>query len=196
MPLTVNQDDADSISVIPARMQRNSKAAESKNPERKNYKRGNWMGYLNKVLLIGRLGQDPEKRVTPTGASVVNVNLATTEYYKDKSGNRQERTEWHKIVLWNRQAEIAEQYCRKGSQLYVEGSLQTRDWQDKDGNKRYTTEIVAKSLQMLDSKGQGQGQGSGGGYQDNRQQSNGQHDQTPASGPVGGDDFAEDDIPF
>ncbi len=165
------------------------------------------MGNLNKVLLIGRLGQDPEKRITPTGASVVNVSLATTDYFKDKSGNRQERTEWHKIVLWNRQAEIVEQYCRKGSQLYVEGGLQTRDWQDKDGNKRYTTEIIVRNLQLLDSKGQGQG--TGGGYQDNRQP-NGQHDpysspppsfsnqqdQAPGPGPVGSDDFIEDDIPF
>ncbi len=163
------------------------------------------MGNLNKVLLIGRLGQEPEKRITPTGQSVVNTSLATTEYYKDKSGNRQERTEWHKVVFWNRQAEIVEQYCRKGSQLFLEGSLQTRDWQDKDGNKRYTTEIIVRNLQMLDSKGQG----AGGGMQNN-QQSNNQFDpysspapsfqnQEPApggSGPVGNDDFIEDDIPF
>lgn len=161
------------------------------------------MGYLNKVMLIGRLGQDPEKRVTPTGHSVINVSLATTEYYKDKSGSKQERTEWHRLVFWNRTAEIVEQYCRKGSQIYIEGSLQTRDWQDKDGNKRYTTEIVVRAMQLLDSK-------QGGGYQNNQQsyqQSDPystppapmQNQSTPQQGgapPVGNDDFIEDDIPF
>ena len=116
------------------------------------------MGNLNKVLLIGRIGQEPEKTTTPTGAFVCNNTLATTEYYKDKSGNRQEKVEWHKVVFWNRQAEILEQYCKKGSQLFIEGSLQTRDWKDKDGNKRYVTEIIVRSLQMLDSKQQSSGQ--------------------------------------
>jgi single-strand DNA-binding protein len=163
------------------------------------------MGYLNKVLLIGRIGQEPEKRITPTGQSVVNISLATTEYFKDKSGNKQDRTEWHRIVLWNRLAEIVEQYCHKGSQLYVEGSIQTKEWQDKDGNKRYTTEIIARNIQLLDSKGQG----ASSGFQDNRQSSNQfepynppspsfQNQQEPSmgSGPVGSDDFIEDDIPF
>lgn len=166
------------------------------------------MGNLNKVLLIGRLGQEPEKRITPAGHSVVNISLATTDYFKDKSGNRQERTEWHRIALWNRLAEIVEQYCRKGSQLFVEGSLQTREWQDKDGNKRYTTEIIARNIQMLDSKGQGQGPGQGG-FQDNQQSGGGGYDpygqpppyqnqQEPPQGPqsTGADDFIEDDIPF
>lgn len=112
------------------------------------------MGNLNKVMLIGRLGQDPEKRITPAGHSVVNVSVATTEFFRDQSGNKRERTEWHRVVFWNRQAEIVEQYCRKGSQIFVEGSLQTRDWQDKDGNKRYSTEVVARSLQLLDARGQ------------------------------------------
>ncbi len=159
------------------------------------------MGYLNKVLLIGRLGQDPEKRITPAGHSVVNISIATTEYFKDKSGNKQDRTEWHKVVFWDRTAEIVEQYCRKGSQIYVEGSLQTRDWQDKDGNKRYTTEIVARAMQLLDSK-------QGSGYQNNQQtaQTSGQYNTPPQSlqsnnqsqgpSPVGNDDFIEDDIPF
>ena len=160
------------------------------------------MGYLNKVLLIGRLGQDPEKRVTQTGQSVVNVSLATTDYYKDKSGNRQERTEWHRLVFWNRQAEIVEQYCKKGSQLYVEGGLQTNEWQDKDGNKRYTTEIVVRNMQMLDPKTQGGQEGypsnqPSGSY--NAPQQNKQGFQEPpqtAPGPAGGGDFIEDDIPF
>jgi single-strand DNA-binding protein len=161
------------------------------------------MGNLNKVLLIGRIGQEPEKRITPTGQSVVNISLATSDFFKDRSGNRQERTEWHRVIFWNRLAEIVEQYCKKGSQLYVEGSLQTREWQDKDGNKRYTTEIVARNLQMLDSKGQG----SSGGFQDNRQgggqfdsynspQPSFQNQQDPGPGPIGNDDFIEDDIPF
>jgi single-strand DNA-binding protein len=110
------------------------------------------MGYLNKVILIGRLGQDPEKRITPSGHSVVNISLATTEYFKSKDGNKQERTEWHRIVLWNHLGDIIEQYCKKGSQLYVEGTLQTREWQDKDGNRRFSTDIVARNIQFLDSK--------------------------------------------
>lgn len=121
------------------------------------------MGNLNKVLLIGRLGQDPEKRVTPGGHSVVTLNLATSERFNDKQGNKQERTEWHRVVFWNKQAEIIEQYCKKGSQLYVEGSLQTREWQDKDNNRRWTTEIQGRNFQFLDPPGQGGG-GQGGGY--------------------------------
>ncbi|MBU3917775.1 single-stranded DNA-binding protein [bacterium] len=163
------------------------------------------MGYLNKVLLIGRLGQDPEKRITPAGHSVVNVSLATTEYFKDKSGNRQEKTEWHKVVFWNRQAEIVEQYCKKGSQIYIEGALQTEEWQDKDGNKRQTTKIIARALQLLDPKSQG----SQGSYQANTGQQNAAYNSPPPGtqnfqepppghmgGPIGNDDFIEDDIPF
>ena len=145
------------------------------------------MGSLNKVLLIGRVGQDPEKKVTPAGHSIVNISLATSERFKDKSGTQQEKVEWHKIVLWNRLAEIVEQYCHKGSQLFVEGSLQTRDWQDKDGNKRYTTEIVARNIQMLDSKGQSDNQSG------QQQQNEPMHNTAPGNK---GDDFIEDDIPF
>jgi len=170
------------------------------------------MGNLNKVLLIGRLGQDPEKRVTSTGHSVVNISLATTEYFRDQSGNKRERTEWHKVVFWNRQAEVVEQYSRKGSQLYVEGSLQTRDWQDKDGNKRYTTEIVARNVQLLDSRGQSvQGKDSNyqGGFSPNVADQPGSNDLPPQTGNQSqeppqsqsgqqkiDDDFVEDDIPF
>ncbi len=122
------------------------------------------MGSLNKTLLIGRLGGDPEKRVTPAGHSVVNLSLATTERYKDQRGGKQEKTEWHRLVFWNHLAELVEQYCKKGSQLFVEGSLQTREWQDKDGNRRFNTEIVVRNLQFLDSRPLNQGEGSYGGY--------------------------------
>lgn len=112
-------------------------------------------GSVNKVILVGNLGRDPEVRYTPNGLAVANVTIATSEVWKDKqSGENQERTEWHRIVLYNRLAEIAGEYLRKGSKIYIEGRLQTRKWQDKNtGQDRYTTEIIADSLQMLDSKG-------------------------------------------
>lgn len=114
-------------------------------------------GSVNKVILVGNLGRDPEVRYTPTGLAVANVTIATTETWKDKqSGENQERTEWHRIALYGRLAEIAGEYLRKGAKIYVEGRLQTRKWQDKNtGQDRYTTEIIADSLQMLDSKGGG-----------------------------------------
>ncbi len=130
------------------------------------------MGNLNKVILIGRLGQDPEKRVTPQGHSVVTLSLATSERFKDKQGQKQETTEWHRVVFWNQLADLVEQYCKKGSQLYVEGSLKTNQWNDKDGNKRYTTEIQGRSMQFLDAP-QGAGQGGQGGGYGNGQQSGG-----------------------
>lgn len=144
------------------------------------------MGNLNKVMLIGKLGSDPEKKITQNGNSVVTVSLATSERFKDKSGNRQEKTEWHRIVLWNQMAELISQYCKKGSQIYVEGKLQTNEWQDKDGNKRYTTEIQAGQMQFLDPP-QGQNQG-----QPKPEQPPGGN---PANGPSG-NDFIEDDVPF
>lgn len=112
-------------------------------------------GSINKVILIGNLGKDPEVRYTPNGLAVANITLATTETWKDKqTGTNQERTEWHRIVFYQRLAEIAGEYLRKGSKIYVEGRLQTRKWQDKNTNQdRYTTEIIADSMQMLDSKG-------------------------------------------
>ena len=158
-------------------------------------------------MLIGRLGQDPEKRVTQTGQSVATLSLATSETYKDKSGNKQEKTEWHKVVFWNQQAELIEQYCKKGSQLYIEGTLQTREWQDKDGNKRWTTEVVSRRMQFLDSRPQN----TGGGYGQSNDSYQGQgqnqpfpqqpptsNDQgmAPPNRPAGNDDFIEDDIPF
>jgi len=113
---------------------------------------------INKVILIGNLGQDPETRSTPGGSTVTNLRLATSESWRDKqSGEMKEQTEWHTVVLWNRLGEIAGEYLKKGSQVYIEGRLRTRKWQDKSGNDRYTTEIVASEMQMLGSRGGGGG---------------------------------------
>lgn len=113
------------------------------------------MGSLNKWIGIGRLGSDPELKLTPNGNSVVNISMAIDESYKDQSGQHQSRTEWIRLVLWSRMAEILNQYCRKGSQIFVEGSLQTREWQDKTGNKRYVTEVIVRNLQLLAGKQDG-----------------------------------------
>ena len=114
------------------------------------------MAGINKVILIGRLGRDPELRYTPSGAAVANLSVATSEEWKDKNtGEKQERTEWHRIVAWRRLGEICGEYLHKGSQVYIEGRLQTRSWEDRDGIKRYTTEIVAQNMQMLDAAGKG-----------------------------------------
>ena len=112
-------------------------------------------GTVNKVILIGHLGQDPELKYTPSGAAVTNFSLATNEYWKDSDGNRKDHTEWHRIVMWRKLAEIAGEYLKKGSKVYIEGSLRTRSWEDKDGVKRYTTEIQADSMTMLDRKQEG-----------------------------------------
>jgi single-strand DNA-binding protein len=112
---------------------------------------------VNKVILIGNLGTDPEVKYTPEGVPVVNFNLATSESWNNREGARQERTEWHRIVMWRKLAEIAGKYLRKGSKIYVEGKLQTRSWDDQNGQKRYTTEVVANEMQMLDSRGEGGG---------------------------------------
>jgi single-strand DNA-binding protein len=111
------------------------------------------MAGVNKVILIGNLGKDPEVRHLENGTAVANFPIATTETYKDRSGNRQEQTEWHNIVLWRGLAEIAEKYLRKGSQIYVEGKLRSRSWEDKEGNTRYITEVVGDNLTMLGSRG-------------------------------------------
>lgn len=123
---------------------------------------------VNKVILIGNIGQDPEVRFMPSGNPVCNLRLATTDSWNDRqTGQRQERTEWHSVVLFNKLAEIAQQYVHKGSRLYIEGRLQTRQWQGQDGQNRYSTEIVANDMQMLDSRGGDSSQGGGyqGGYQ-------------------------------
>jgi len=118
---------------------------------------------INKVIVLGNLGQDPETRYMPNGNAVTNISIATSESWKDKqSGQSQERTEWHRVVFFNRLAEIAGEYLRKGSKVYVEGALRTRKWQDQSGNDRYSTEIVASEMQMLDSRSDGGQQASGG----------------------------------
>lgn len=124
---------------------------------------------INKVILVGNLGNDPETRFMPSGGAVTNLSIATSETWKDKtSGQQQERTEWHRIVFFNRLAEIAGEYLKKGSKVYIEGSLRTRKWQDKSGQDKYTTEIVASEMQMLDSRG---GSGGGGDYNQDHSQS-------------------------
>ena len=113
------------------------------------------MASVNKVILVGNLGRDPEVRYLPDGGAVTNVSVATTDTWKDKSGEKQERTEWHRIAFFGKLAEIAGEYLKKGSQVYVEGSLRTRKWQDKEGKERYTTEIIADRMQMLGSRAGG-----------------------------------------
>ena len=115
------------------------------------------MASVNKAILIGNLGKDPEVRYMPSGEAIANITLATTDTWKDKSGEKQERTEWHRVSFFGRQAEVVGEYLKKGSQIYVEGRIQTRKWQDKDGQDRYTTENVADRMQMLGSKSSGGG---------------------------------------
>ena len=110
------------------------------------------MANLNKVTLIGRLGQDPEIRYTQSGSAVANVTIATNDYWTDKQGEKQEKTEWHSLVLWGKLADLAQSYLKKGSQVYIEGRLQTRDWEDQQGQKHYKTEVVVTTMQFLDSR--------------------------------------------
>jgi len=114
------------------------------------------MASVNKVILVGSVGKDPEVKMTPTGQKVASFSIATTERYNDQQGNKQEKTEWHNIVAWRRLAEIIEQYVKKGSSLYIEGKLTTRSWDDPQGQKKYRSEIIANSIQMLGGKPQGQ----------------------------------------
>ena len=148
------------------------------------------MASVNKVILIGNLGRDPEIRYMPSGDAMVNINLATTDNWRDKSGEKQEKTEWHRVVMFGKVAEIAGEYLKKGSQAYFEGRLQTRKWTDKEGQDRYTTEIVADRMQMLGSRSGGSARAM-------------PDDEAPApakSGSAakstGGIDDLEDDIPF
>ena len=150
---------------------------------------------VNKVIIIGNLGADPETRAMPSGSSVANLRIATTESWRDKqSGEQQERTEWHRVALFGRLAEVAGEYLRKGSQVYIEGSLRTRKWQDKQGNERYTTEIVANDMQMLGGRGGG---GGGGGSAPRESADDGQSTGGGGGGSGSGEgtDF-DDDIPF
>jgi single-strand DNA-binding protein len=167
---------------------------------------------VNKVILVGNLGADPETRYTASGAAITNIRIATSESWRDKqTGENQERTEWHRVVFFSRLAEIAGEYLRKGSQVYVEGALRTRKWQGQDGQDRYTTEIVGNEMQMLGGRGgEASAKPAGGGFRDSapaqpaQQGEQGQQGQqgqkgggqsAPAPAPVE-DNFAEDDIPF
>lgn len=160
---------------------------------------------INKVILVGNLGNDPDMRYMPNGSAVANVSIATSSAWRDKQTSELiERTEWHRIVFFNRLAEIVGEYLRKGSKIYIEGSLRTRKWEDKSGIERYTTEVVANEMQMLDSRSNS----GGGNYQENRpqqqqasQQYSPQQQQTaqqtpPAEATVGNNDQFDDDIPF
>lgn len=147
---------------------------------------------VNKVILIGHLGADPETRVMPSGMTVANLRIATSENWKDKqSGETQERTEWHNIALFGRLGEVAAEYLRKGSQVYIEGRLRTRKWQDKEGRDRYTTEIIANDMQMLGGRGGG---GGGGGYGESAGAATATS--APATAPAGAQEDFDDDIPF
>jgi len=154
---------------------------------------------INKVIIVGNVGGDPETRYMPSGSAVTNLTIATNESWKDKqTGEQKERTEWHRVAMFNRLAEIAAEYLRKGSQVYIEGKLRTRKWQDKSGNDRYTTEIIADEMQMLGGRSGGGGGGNfGGGSQGGGQDSSQGGGQGGGNAPPqpGPDDF-DDDIPF
>ena len=167
------------------------------------------MASVNKVILIGNLGRDPEVRYTPSGAAVCNLRLATTRNWKSRdTGERQEETEWHSVVLYDRQAEIAGEYLKKGRAVYIEGRLKTRKWQDKDGNDRYTTEVVADTMQLLGGRDSGGGdEGGGGGGYGREGEGGGTSSSRPAPAPrapaprpapksSAGIDEMDDDIPF
>jgi single-strand DNA-binding protein len=163
---------------------------------------------VNKVILVGRLGRDPETRYTGGGQAVANFSIATDETYKDRNGEKQKRTEWHKIVVWGKQAEIAQQYLKKGSLLFLEGRIQSREWQDKEGQKRTSFEIVASNFRMLGGRGDGAAVGAGGGAGAGAGASaGGRHDDfeghtAPTDDPFGGSpapsgpDISDEDIPF
>jgi len=157
---------------------------------------------VNKVILIGNLGQDPEIKATAAGASIANFSVATSESWKDKNtGQQVEKTEWHRVVAFNRLAEIIGQYVKKGSKIYIEGSLRTRKWQDKEGKDHYTTEVVANEMQMLDSRGAGGGMNAGSNDFGQSQAYSSQgaaprNAPAPQSEPAGGFDSFDDDIPF
>jgi single-strand DNA-binding protein len=156
------------------------------------------MASVNKVILIGNLGRDPETRFLPDGGAITNISIATTDVWKDKSGDKQEKTEWHRVAFFGKLAEIAGEYLKKGSQVYVEGRLQTRKWQDKEGHEKFTTEIIADRMQMLGSRA-GMGGAAAGAEGDRGHEggSSGAGSSKPQAkgGAAKFDDF-EDDIPF
>jgi single-strand DNA-binding protein len=158
---------------------------------------------VNKVILVGRLGRDPETRYTGGGQAVANFSIATDETYKDKNGERQKRTEWHKIVVWGKQAEIAQQYLKKGSLIFIEGRIQSREWQDKEGQKRTSFEIVASNFRMLGGRADGAAAGAGGGSHrggggDFDDQSGPEESYGGGGGSHGssGPEISDEDIPF
>lgn len=144
---------------------------------------------VNKVILIGNLGRDPEVRYTRDGTAVANLNVATSESWKDPNGQRQERTEWHRVVAWGRLAEVAKEYLSKGRQVYIEGKLQTRSWEDKEGNKRYTTEVKVDQMVMLGGRGDSMGRDAGGPPDD-------QSEGRGSGGGGGAFEATDDDVPF
>ena len=161
------------------------------------------MASVNKVILVGNLGRDPETRYMPDGGAITNISIATTSTWKDKSGEKQEATEWHRVAFFGKLAEIAGEYLKKGSQVYVEGKLRTRKWQDKDGQDKYTTEVIADAMQMLGSRQGmgGEGGGSGGDYA--RSSGGGAPSAGASAKPAGAAkggaakfDDMDDDIPF
>lgn len=148
------------------------------------------MSSLNKAMIIGRLGQDPEVRYTQSNTAVANMSIATSERYKDKQGEWQESTEWHRVVAWGRTAEVCQEYLSKGSQVYIEGPIQTRKWEDKEGRERYTTEVKALTMTMLDSKGENAGgQGPSPSQPDDKKP-------VGSSADLNDVDDMEDDLPF
>lgn len=153
---------------------------------------------INKVIIVGNVGGDPETRYMPSGSAVTNLTVATNETWKDKqTGEKKERTEWHRVAMFNRLAEIAAEYLRKGSQVYIEGKIRTRKWQDKDGQDRYTTEIIADEMQMLGGRGGAGGGDFGGGNQGGgRAPSQGGNQGGGNAPPQPGPDDFDDDIPF
>src|SRR4029077_7792377 len=158
---------------------------------------------VNKVILVGRLGRDPETRYTGGGQAVANFSIATDETYKDRNGEKQKRTEWHKIVVWGKQAEIAQQYLKKGSLLFLEGRIQSREWQDKEGQKRTSFEIVASNFRMLGGRAEGAAAGAGAGVGGGASRSGGGDDfdagsaaHEEPSAPGAGPEISDEDIPF
>jgi single-strand DNA-binding protein len=151
---------------------------------------------VNKAILVGRLGRDPETRYTSSGQAVCNFTLATDETYKDRAGERQKRTEWHRIVVWAKQAEIAQQYLRKGSLIYLEGRIQTRQWDDKEGQKRTTTEIVATNFRMLGGRPEGAGGPAGAGAQGMADADSHAPTGSAGSEETSGPEVTDEDIPF
>lgn len=154
------------------------------------------MSSVNKVILIGRLGKDPEVRYMPNGEAVCNVSLATSETWKDKSGEKQEKTEWHNLTAYRKLGEVIGEYLKKGSQIYVEGKLQTRKWQDKDGNDRWTTEIIVDEMTMLGGKSSGSNESGGDDHPAPAAKSAPAKNAPAKSAPAAGFDNFDDDIPF